>query len=268
MRDAVIDSATSNSATAISNLIDQNLDTTWTPSSTAQQTITIDTQSVVHASPLPSPVPTPSIGVAAAGLWIANSDIDFSVSTGSGMTVRALFSDDGVAYAGTAIHDYEPNGGSLFWFTFTEQFDRYWQFRLDGLSGTLPDVAQIFFLTTRTLNARPEFPKSDDPLFHNNIANMTGGRSRVSAQSNNSQQIFNRNFTLINTTEKTTLENVYRDSQGSLLPFIYQEGSTMDEAFICRLNQDKPDIEEIDFTYYKANSKFAQLPYILDGDSL
>ena len=271
MRDAVIDSATSNSADAIANLIDFNLDTVWTPSSTAQQTITVDTQSVVHASPIPSPIPTPTIGVMAAGIWIANSDVDFSVSTGSGMTVRALFSDDdGVSdpYAGTAIHNYEPNGGSMFWFTFSEQNARYWQFQIDGLSGTLPQVGQIFFLTTRTLNARPEFPKRDEPLFHNNVANLTGGRKKVSAQSLNSQQIFDRNFTLINDTEKTTLENVYKDSQGSLLPFIYQESTTMDEAFICRLQQEKLDAQEIDFAYFKANMKFEQLPFILDGDSL
>ena len=111
MRDAVVDSATSNSADAIANLIDFNLDTTWTPSSNSTQVIDIDTQKVS------SPTPNSPISVSAIGVWIANNDIDFSVSspdTGSGITLQGSFSHDDISYTGTAVNDYEPNGGNMF----------------------------------------------------------------------------------------------------------------------------------------------------------
>ena len=270
MIDAVVDSATTNSADAIANLIDQNLDTSWTPAGTTNQLIVMDTQSVTTPSPLPSPPPSPTIGVSGVAIWFQNNSVDFSVATGTGLNFTVVHRDDpSQSYISTGTHNVIAQSGNLYIHTFTEAFARYWAITFAGLAGgTLPIISQIAYISTRTLNARPEFPKRDEPQFSNNVANLTGGRKRVSSQALNPQEIFNQNFTLINDTEKTTLENVYKDSQGSLLPFIYQEGTTVDEAFVCRLQQEKPDIQEIDFAYHKANMKFEQIPYILEGETL
>ena len=268
MIDAVVDSATTNEADAIANLIDQNLDTTWTPATDVTQQIIFDTNSEAVASPYPTASPIPEDGVSGVAIWFQNStSVDFG-ATGLNFT-PAYKKRITEGWTDLANHNMATFTGNLYIHTFDEVFARYWSFAFTGHAGnTYPIISQIAWLTTRTLNARPEFPKRAEPQFSNNVANLTGGRKRVSSQALNPQEIFNQNFTLINDTEKTTLENVYKDSQGSLLPFIYQEGTTVDEAFLCRLNQEKPDIQEIDFAYHKANMKFEQIPYILEGKTL
>jgi hypothetical protein len=119
-----------------------------------------------------------------------------------------------------------------------------------------------------TLNKRPEFPfKPKEPVYPTNTSNLSAGMQRVSQLSENKYHILNRNFTLIDA-DQDILLSVYSDSFGKFLPVIYQEGTEVDDAFVARLQQDRPEITEADHQFSKSNVLMQSLPFIDDGDTI
>lgn len=256
MEKADIFSITSNSSTS-GNLLDHNLDTTWTPSTAAAQSIVIDTKKT-------------DVSVSAIGIWIANNNTDFSVSTGSGMTIQGAYADDSaftVNNGATAIRNFEPLGGNLFYFTLTSTIRRYWKIIIDpGPSGDLPDVSQLFLFTNRTFESRPNFPLSDLPVFFDVDNDVSGGKSFITLEANNYITEMRREFVFTDSSKFANYINFLIDNRGRTNWFLYNEGTAVNEALLCQSLDKRPDYEQFWFDMYRARINFKTIAFIKDGD--
>jgi hypothetical protein len=268
-------------ADARANLFDENLNTYWQASDVASyKEIDIDTTptGTSPSSPQPSPVEAETIN--SFGFWIkdyktdhdemrveikGSHEPDFTNTYNLYQTQYTILHRDNPLWFDNI---YDPGTGLA-----TTANYRYYRivfiFSNPGYTPTTaPQISQIFLCNKITLNKRPDFPiMPDEVVYPTQSVELTSGNQRVSQLSENNYKILNRNFTLIDT-DKADLLEVYSDSFGSFLPVIYQEGTNIEDAYVVRLQQQKPSITEVDHQFYKAKVAMQSLPYIDDGDTI
>lgn len=237
--------------------IDQNLKTTWDPGTSTLKYVRFDTN-------LDS-----GVNITHGGVWIRNYDDDSNFGSLTINFEDSVTSGSGYAGGGSATVVLGDNG--LFFFDLTSDLTkRYLQVEFDNLPVGAPSplVAQILFLTERQITSRPEYPLSDPPRFFNKVKSIGGGVSKVDPESLNYVRTFKRNFTLIDSADKTVVDNIFIDLDGRRRQFIYQEGAVVADAFLCRMRVDNADIKEQAYQFYKANFNFWSEPYIESGEVL
>lgn len=249
-RNATASAATTPATGNKVNVVDQNLDTIWSPPD-ATAYVTIDCGADT------------TVGIDAVGIWITNYDTDFSSAT---LTINADNSTPPTTNRGSSTIDHDS--GPLFYFDLAaEHAYRYWQFAFTSLPATNIQIGQMFLLKKRTIQTTAEFPVTDEETFFNDVATMNGGRQYVNIQAGNYITVYTHRYTFISDSNRDAYRNAFIDSNGRARPFIYRpDTDVIDDSAVCRFEQDKPNIQEIDFDYYKAQAKFRTLPYIEAGE--
>ena len=133
-----------------------------------------------------------------------------------------------------------------------------------------PVDAKISFIgihNKRTIETRPEFPIVIQPEYYNDVVTLRGGKEYISSQAGNNTNEFQQRYTFPSTTNKAIFDNVFHDSNGRLFPLIYQPGENQEDAYFCRLTQDKLAVREIDHEYYRATLGFKTISFVEDGSN-
>jgi hypothetical protein len=241
---------------AIAFTLDDNPNTSWISPSSAAQIITIDT----HFS---ANWPT----VDAFGLWIRNYETDWGES-GEGVKI-ALGWSNGVSsgYSYGDLEFVENNGGAIFIHNESPLSTfRYFQIVFNDLPTCPPniEVGQLFLMQTIALEARGEFPLRDQPAYLNKFSNLENGRRLSSPRALDSVRTFERNFSLIDSTNKGYWDAIIDGTQGGRKPFLFQEGTNVNEiVWVYLLDH---SIQEIDHDYFRGKMRLQEVPYIRENE--
>lgn len=246
---------------AIAYTLDDNPNTDWITDNAAEQYIEIDTE-------YDSDHPT----VNSFGIFIRNYLIDWGTA-GEAIKIRLGYSNSqGASYtydrtwAGSGF--VEHNGGPLWIVATSSAYSSYRYYRIGinylPVSPEMPEIGQLFLMSRYSLDARGEYPLKDQPTYLNRFAKTHNGRQLVNTLAQDSVQLFSRNFTLTDATNKGYWDSIIDGTQGGRKPLIIQEGSTADEMVWAYLLDHS--IEEIDENFYKAKMTLQQVPYIRDGE--
>lgn len=233
------------------NLFDNNPDTYWKPTSTADQTLTFDLGS------------TKSIG--AVFIFCHNWTTDHVNSLNA--TILLEHSDNGSSWTGTSI---EVLGTSLGVtnpmanpaFTGLPLSHRYWRVTLGTMATTI-ELSGVFFCTTRSVTIGNMLPEDDPEWYANRTTQATGGR--VFAQGINRNELFEfvLRFKISGTTNFQALQNAYRDSFGDLWPLIWlPNGGTYK---LVRFSG-KFHANQKQYQYYEPEVRLITLPYAYPGE--
>ena len=251
------DSSTLDTTAERFNTIDQNLDTFASAGISTGKNIFFDTNQ------------TSANNITHLGIWFTNY---LDKDNWSGMDIFLQESDtDGSGYAGGGSSAVVVGSDGLFFFELGSPVTkRYLKFIVADLpvSSPGPEIGQLFFLTEQTFNARPEFPIKTPPRFFNTQQRVSGGRSYVSAEAGDHIYNLERTFTFTNQTDADVADDVWTDLAGKRRLFIYQEGTTVAEAKVCRLRDDIPDLTFAEYDFHRLKMRFESLNYIRDGEAL
>jgi len=250
MDDAVVDSATSE-ATGFNkeHLIDNNPDTYWKPTSTANQTLDFDlgAAKIIDAIIFFVKNYTTLSTASADRFW---SDNDFGATTFVSGTPTL-----GSKTAGP-LRISEDNLGIS---------HRWWRINIHTQSEAI-QLPGIWFCQKFDI-APNEWPENDIDRFYQKVSQAGGGRTFVIRQNKNSFKEIPRSFVMPGTTFFNALRNAHQDSAGGALPLILQQGTTYDEALLVKFQGSDFIKNEIGYQNYEPEVSFIQMPYIDDGDS-
>lgn len=252
MEQAVVDSATSE-ATGYpkENLIDNNLDTAWKPTSTAAQTIVFDLQEALIIDYI--------------YLFVRNYA---SVTAGSFVP---QYSDDDITYynasASRAIGNLTGAPHRLYEITLTASAHRYWQLVMSSLSGTLPEISAAWWASEYDLNQGNEWPENDVDRFFNKVMPVGGGRKFPIRLNRKSSKIMSRIFKISGNTNFNALRNAHQDSAGDACPLVIQEGAAYTDIKVVRFDGGDFDQAQNSYQIYDPAVTFIEEPYIDSGDS-
>ena len=250
---AYIYSATSEATgTAKENLLDQNLDTIWTPTTTDTQYIIIDLGS---ARPL-----------SAIGLWIANYLTDFSATH---VSVEGKV-DSNFASGATLILDsvsltHLLNPLWFYDFAETNTF-RYFRITLASLPAVI-DLAHIFLLNKHALTySYNKDASSKNKRYSNNRVTLNGNKQYISTADKSYVYVLHRTYDAIGTTFMTMMQTIFDNSFGGRQLIILQEGDAVSDALVCRIMHDEPQVTIMDYNYEQHVLDMESLAYIKDGE--
>lgn len=247
MVDAVVTAATSEAVGFPRGCIaDNNLDTYWKPTSTADQTIDID------------------LGSAKA----VNCHVAFikNYLTLSSISVSVYYSDNGSTYTyyvGALGAWAGKTAGPIRIKEFTEVTHRYWRFVL-GTPNEIVKVAGIWLGRTFTIAQGNQFPQNDREGFKNSIYESAAGRRFTFGLAKRRAENIERVYIFPSATNFGYLRDAIRDSFGGRLPIIVNEGANDYDGKVCYI---EGDFAENQFSYLAYNPTLSLYvpPYIEDG---
>jgi len=221
------------------NLIDNNPDTTWLPTTGDAQTVTIDLGEAKT--------------IDAVGGWIKSA-------TGS----YNIFSDDNDDGAYTAVTSHATvamSGGYPQFSDITPVSKRYWGFYSHFVGGhvTLWKHSAIWLFKKSTIVKSSQLPRNDITRYYNNVSLAGGGREFIRGVNSNSRTILPRNY-LIDDTDYTALKAAFDDSRGRLLPLLVVESG--ETTRLVRFGSDDLSRGEISHEIYKPSFSLIELPFI------
>lgn len=241
------------------NVMDNNLNTIWASATYGgSRYLDIDTYPGSHA--VNGAAPT-SGSIDAYGCWIHNYNEDFSTTP----TTCSIYSSDDNSSWG-ARGTFSLAAGPLNFGAVSTRSERYYRIRFDNIHTNI-EISHLFLLRTRTIQTRPQYDIRANPTYYNDYIKLRGGREHVYAQALNCTYEFTQKYAFVSTANKTAFDNIFHDSNGRLRPFIYQEGTSVADAYLCRLMQDKWNVSMRRYHYYEATLKMKTLPYIEDGEN-
>lgn len=234
--------------------LDDNPNTSWITPNSSAQIIEIDTN---QTTPI----------VDAYGIWIRNYGTDWGIS-GEGVKIILGWSNTaGAGYSFDTAGFIENNGGPVFIRAVTELSTyRYFEVGFQQLPASPPmiEIGQLFLMQTFALEARGEYPLIDQPAYLNNFTNLENGRRLSSPRALDSVRTFERNFSLIDSTNKGYWDSIINGTQGGRKPFLFQEGTNVNEiVWVYLLDH---SIQEIDNDYFRAKMRLQEVPYIRENE--
>lgn len=261
LKKAEVVDADYNQDDATAFLLDDNPNTSWITPNTADQEIEIDTNQT-----------TPTVD--SYGIWIRNYETDWGLS-GEQVKIRLGWSNtqgSGYSYdwgfASGSLPFIENDGGAIFINSVSPALTTYRYFIMGF--GFLPasppmiEIGQMFFMQTFALEARGEYPLRDQPAYLNKFANLENGRRLSSPRALDSVRTFERNFSLIDSTNKGYWDSIIDGTQGGRKPFLFQEGSDINEiVWVYLLDH---SIQEIDHDFFRAKMRLQEVPYIRENE--
>jgi len=255
MNNAVVDSATSQ-ATGFpkENLIDNNLDTYWKPTSEANQTIDIDLQIAKIVDYAYVFVQNYTLHTVSSVFLLQYSDDAFS-NNSNGM----------VAAQGMGNMLLSPH--RTYEISETATAHRYWRITIASFAGTVPNISAIWLCKEYDVGQTAEYPYKDSDIFASKKIKTGGDRIFTTVQNKKSSKSLPRQFLISGTTNKDALRNAHQDCKGDAVPVVVQEGTTYDDIVVCKFKDDKFSKNEKAYQLYNPKITLNELPYIDSGDS-
>lgn len=227
------------------NIIDNNPDTFWKPTSTADNTLRFDFGSAktVEAIILFVQNYTAFIGASVFGIYRSTDASSWTqvgsnvaVTNGGASPLRIVTASLGISY-------------------------RYWEIRFSSMEAVI-QLSEVFFCRSRSIGRGYEFPDKQKYQYRNNVFESANGRIFVAGRRRNSFSIMPRKFKLENSTLWDTLKAAFDDSAGRRYPLIFQEGATDASAKLVRFADDELVRNETTYNYFQPEVEFVELPYI------
>lgn len=244
MVDADIDSATS-SATGYpkENLIDNNPDTSWKATDTADNTLKFDLNA--------------AYAVTCVFLFIRN----YASITDSEI-YNLYYSDNGddVTPTWTFVSgspSIADKTSPIHIRTITSATHRWWSIST-ALITTTPEISMVAFGKTNSITIGNQWPEDDTDEFANKTIKGDDGRHAVIGLNSRSYLEFSRKFLINGDTNYTALRAAHQDSYGSRLPLIYYDGTTYR---LVKFADDSFKKNQLDYQLYNPTVKFAEMPY-------
>jgi hypothetical protein len=253
MEDAVVDSATSE-ATGFpkENIIDNNPDQWWKPTSAATQTIDIDLQEAKTVDYIV--------------LFVHNYK-----SLATSVTIMAKYSSDDSTYnnafsSPVSIHSQVKGPIRLKEITETSDPYRYWRFEIT-IGSTVPEISLLACCQEFDIGQFNEWPEND--LDNPHILTIPGGSGYKHhiRKRRNSSKIFIREFLISGNTNYNALRDAWIDSGNGTMPLVYQPGDSYFDAYLVQFDGSPFPKNESNHLIYKPKIVLEQLPFLDDGDS-
>lgn len=136
----------------------------------------------------------------------------------------------------------------------------------------IPNFGEIFLMKEYETTTAGEYPLSDLPEFMNTEFKARDGSRHFVADARQPVIHFERNIMTFDnpdtsTTNAALIQAVYEACRGSLLYFIYNEGDTIYDAYVCRFDKDMPEWQDLEFEVRRYLLNFTSLPYVADGST-
>ena len=229
------------------NVLDNNLDTYWKPTSSGDKWIDFD----LGEDQL----------IAMFIVFFKN----YKSITDGGITAR--WSDNGSDWTyQTPGLDAADITTPLRVHKWTAISHRWWSLKI-AVTSVIIEVAGIWFGQLFDINQGNEYPEADVDRFYNRIAQLPGGRLGIAGINRNSSRVISRNYLFSGVTEFDKLRNAFLDSAGRRFPLVLNEGSAQSDAFLVRFANDEFAENETDYQLFQPSISFVELPYIDNGDS-
>lgn len=210
---------------------------------------------------------TSAYSVDCVGWWIANPSADWST-----IYMSFSWSDNGTIWTTPINNNNIPvnNAGDYLWFIDlpTVVTKRYWKITFFKLAGDFPallELAHIFLMKKHVINSTGEFPESKVPEYFNTETRTKAGHRAVTRDSRTPIYHFKKNITVFDPDDIEEIETIYRDCNGSLIPFIYQPGTLPGDAFVCRFDKDTPTWVDNGYRERTYTLEFSTLHHIGEG---
>jgi len=254
------------------HLLDGHLAATWKASG-----LTSPPQEIVVKFTATTPPPWDTFGV-----WLTHYDTIWQT-----MLLTVSWSDDGAIWnelvADIPVDNTDASNNRFpLWYTIVQDpiivTAVWWKFSFSTAAPFsldfpgIPEFGEIFLMKEYETTATGEYPISDLPEYMNTEFKARDGSRHFIADARQPVIHFERNILTFDNpatddTNAEMIETLFNNCRGSLLPFIYNEGTTIYDAFLCRFDKDVPNWEDLEFEVRKYQLKFTTLPYVQDGST-
>lgn len=227
------------------NALDDNLNTYWKPSSTANQTFDIDLQSALTINRAFFFLKNYKVGITGvSALW--------SSPDGSSWTQRESMAS--ILDITTPLRIFDGISISA----------RYWRITIGNQSPSVVFIAGFWVGLSFTIGQAHELPESNIDRFDNQAIALPGGQIAVNPLNNRSSKVMSRDWHISGTANWNALRNAHQDSKGILRPLIIDDDWA---KRLVRFADDTLDDKQEAYQYYKPSVRFEQIPYIDSGES-
>jgi len=238
------------------NLLDNNLDTYWKPTSTANQLINLDLASILGVYALLIFLKNYDAITAGCGVYIYGSNnladwYQIDINGDGSQTVIG-----GKTLGPLRIIDYPSPPISY----------RYWRILLNA-QNVVAQIAGIWYCTKYSLGQGNQWPENDLDRFYNLFLPNQSGRDHFISINKKRNLLSPRSYIFDGTTAFDKLRTAFNNSRGRLWPLIIQEGDSYDDARVVRFSSDEFGHAEYQSDLYRSEITFTDIPYIEPGDT-
>lgn len=145
----------------------------------------------------------------------------------------------------------------------TKQFWRLQFVFLD--SNALPEVSHIFLWQKRSITSFSQFPEADPLGFAGKAQAAHGNRLGNTPVNRQAITTFTRKWLIIGDTDKATLDSVFADCSGRVLPLLFQEDSGA--IRVVEIQDIRFGAEKLQHQQYNPTLTFRTLPFIKEGEA-
>jgi hypothetical protein len=241
-------------------LMDGILKTYWSPVNKNDQWVWIDT-CPQDAGDYAAGKGKTSGSYDSFGLWLINYGIDFS-------STRIWITSQISAVSGSSeLKMWDHLSGPLYFTDLDVTLNkRYVGIYFENLPA-IPKLGQIMLTDKYTLNIPNQYPVQDLSEFMNDTSIAPDGTKYTYMLGKCKISRFQRNYSLFADADVTKLKAAFDACQGSANPFIFQEGTLVTDAFVCKLDHDISKNQDESYSYSTDTFEFSSLPYIKYGNN-
>lgn len=146
------------------------------------------------------------------------------------------------------------------------QTHRYWRFQFTLLdSAALPEVSHFFLWQKRSITSFSQFPESDPLQFAGKAQAAHGNRLGNTPVNRKAITTFTRKWLIIGDTDKATLDSVFADCSGRVLPLLFQEDSGA--IRVVEIQDIRFGDQKLQHQQYNPTLTFRTLPFIKEGEA-
>ena len=144
---------------------------------------------------------------------------------------------------------------------------RYWKIAMTSLS-FVTELASIWWGSYYDIAHGNVLPQMDEDQFHGREIQLPGGRFAVAGLNRNRTENFNRRYLIKSgDADFTDLRNAFQDSCGLRHPLVMNEGAVQADARVVRFAADIFANRLTALQVYDVQIRLEGVPYIDDGDS-
>ena len=239
------------------NLLDNNPDTSWKGTSTADQVIKIDLGSAKNVDCILLRLRNYTTDFSAARLKLEHSTDDVTYTT----------QFTGVALANNTSRPYFKVGqtGGVFG---TNNNRRYWQLTISSLPAVI-ELSQIILAYSAgyILAVANELPQALSETYYNRHEKGPGGRRFNAAINKHAVQIINRTYRINGTTNYGILLALFDAVQGGLLPCVIIDDADDATTRFVYIDSDTWQATEEAYQLYRITLNLVEVPYIAAGET-